>query len=343
MRPRNRIDARPVEAGHLGQGELQPLGVLVAAVGAGRGHDRPEEEDQPGRGHHQRAEPPQVAVGRPAGRPADRRAGRRRAGRPGRGGRRRRPGAPSTAGSGPSRSRGFSSNSTVSPPRTIWPITPATSPSDSQVRSRRRGWRRSDPSTARITATDTSPVTVRFTNSTMAWYSNGATTRSSAQVGQSGQPRPEPVSRTAAPVHDDEGQGHQRHQGHPPVGGRRQGGQAHRRPILREVCPHSRCGTRPCMTSNQPAVPAEEERGEGRRGPRARRPGRGAHARGPVRGRASRSPTPTRRRRTDGTHTGTLGEREGPAGAGRRRRLRIAVGRRRSWPACWSPTAPSRS
>ena len=51
-----------------------------------------------------------------------------------------------------------------------------------------------------MTATETSPVTVRFTNSTMAWYSHGATTRSSAQVGQSGQPRPDPVRRTAPPV-----------------------------------------------------------------------------------------------------------------------------------------------
>jgi hypothetical protein len=43
-------------------------------------------------------------------------------------------------------------------------------------------------------------VTVRFTNSTMAWYSQGATSRSSEQVGQSGHPRPDPVIRTAPPV-----------------------------------------------------------------------------------------------------------------------------------------------
>ena len=41
---------------------------------------------------------------------------------------------------------------------------------------------------------------MRFTNSTMAWYSSGATIRFSAHVGQSGQPSPEPVRRTAAPV-----------------------------------------------------------------------------------------------------------------------------------------------
>ncbi len=86
------------------------------------------------------------------------------------------------------------------PPSTIWPMTPATSPSDSHVRSRRRGCRTSEPSTARMTATETSPVIDRFTNSTMAWYSQGATTRSRAHVGQSGQPRPDPVRRTAPPV-----------------------------------------------------------------------------------------------------------------------------------------------
>ncbi len=51
-----------------------------------------------------------------------------------------------------------------------------------------------------MTMTDTSPVTVRFTNSTRAWYSSGATIRPSAQVGQSGQPSPDPVTRTAPPV-----------------------------------------------------------------------------------------------------------------------------------------------
>ena len=58
---------------------------------------------------------------------------------------------------------------TVSPPRTIWATTPTTRPTESHVRSRRRGARTSDPSTARITSTDTSPVNSRFTNSTAPW------------------------------------------------------------------------------------------------------------------------------------------------------------------------------
>ena len=95
---------------------------------------------------------------------------------------------------------GASLNSTVSPPRTIWAMTPATRPHDSTTRSRRRGRRTSEPRTAAITRTETAPVTARFPNSTRAWYSHGATTRLRAHVGQSGHPRPEPVTRTAPPV-----------------------------------------------------------------------------------------------------------------------------------------------
>ncbi len=51
-----------------------------------------------------------------------------------------------------------------------------------------------------MTARDTAPVTTRFPNSMTAWYCQGATTWLRAQVGQSGQPSPEPVRRTAAPV-----------------------------------------------------------------------------------------------------------------------------------------------
>ena len=47
---------------------------------------------------------------------------------------------------------------------------------------------------------DTTPVNRRFTNSTMGWNSNSATNWSCSQVGQSEQPRPDPVSRTAAPL-----------------------------------------------------------------------------------------------------------------------------------------------
>ena len=91
-------------------------------------------------------------------------------------------------------------NSTVKPPSTIWASTPATSPSDHRVRSRRLGTRTNEPSTASITATDTSPVMSRLTNSIMALTSSGATNWSCSQVGQSEQPSPDPVSRTPAPV-----------------------------------------------------------------------------------------------------------------------------------------------
>ena len=95
---------------------------------------------------------------------------------------------------------GSSSTFTTMAPRMIWAITPKTSPTDNHVRSRRRGTRTSEPSTARMTATDTSPVISRFTNSTIGWNCSGATKRSCSHDGQSEQPRPDPVSRTAAPV-----------------------------------------------------------------------------------------------------------------------------------------------
>jgi hypothetical protein len=81
-----------------------------------------------------------------------------------------------------------------------WPTTPATRPSDSHVRSRRRGTRTSEPSTAAITATATTPVNSRFTCSIAAWLLDTSMRRSSLQFGQSSHPRPLPVSRTAAPV-----------------------------------------------------------------------------------------------------------------------------------------------
>ena len=96
--------------------------------------------------------------------------------------------------------RGSSSVLTSSAPSTTWASTPATSPSDSTVRSRRLGRRIQEPSTAAITARATTPVNSRFRNSISAWYSRSATKRSSEQVGQSSHPRPEPVRRTAAPV-----------------------------------------------------------------------------------------------------------------------------------------------
>ena len=86
------------------------------------------------------------------------------------------------------------------PPSTICPMTPATSPSDSHVRSRRRGRRHSEPSTASDhderdepgeQAVDLLDGGVADETSTSCW---------SLQCGQSSQPSPEPVRRTAAPV-----------------------------------------------------------------------------------------------------------------------------------------------
>ena len=79
---------------------------------------------------------------------------------------------------------------------------PTTSPSESHTRSRRRGRRTSEPSTATMTASDTRPVTTRFANSMFAWTDRDApeVRWPFVQFGQSGQPSPEPVSRTAAPV-----------------------------------------------------------------------------------------------------------------------------------------------
>ena len=95
---------------------------------------------------------------------------------------------------------GSSSTLTTIAPRMICATTPPTRPTDSHVRSRRRGTRTSEPSTARITAIDTMPVINRFMNSTCLWNSSGATNWFCSQSGQSEHPRPEPVSRTAAPV-----------------------------------------------------------------------------------------------------------------------------------------------
>ena len=97
---------------------------------------------------------------------------------------------------------GLSSKSTVNPPSTACAATPPTRPSDSQTGRAAAGERRSDPSTARITATETSPVKTRLTNSIMAFASlvSRGERLPGEQLGQSGHPRPESVSRTAPPV-----------------------------------------------------------------------------------------------------------------------------------------------
>src|SRR5205814_1900195 len=71
---------------------------------------------------------------------------------------------------------------------------------DSAVRSGRRGTRRREPSTAAITPSETRPVKSRLTCS-MRWLALPTPMSSlGSQFGQSWQPRPEPDSRTAAPV-----------------------------------------------------------------------------------------------------------------------------------------------
>jgi hypothetical protein len=62
--------------------------------------------------------------------------------------------------------------------------------------------RTSEPSTATITTSDTRPVTTRLTNSIMACESvaDSGVRLPGSQLGHSGHPRPDPVSRTDAPV-----------------------------------------------------------------------------------------------------------------------------------------------
>ncbi len=90
----------------------------------------------------------------------------------------------------------------MSPPSTACANTPATRPSESQVRSRRRGVRTRLPSTATITAIDTSPVNIRLSDS-IHWCESDAAWAVSwpeSQFGHDGHPSPDDVSRTAAPV-----------------------------------------------------------------------------------------------------------------------------------------------
>ena len=89
--------------------------------------------------------------------------------------------------------------STVKPPTTTSASRPATRPTDSHVRSRRRGVLRSAASNAPSEARVTAALIKRFPNSIQAWYCRGATTLVRVHAGQSGQPSPEPVRRTAAP------------------------------------------------------------------------------------------------------------------------------------------------
>ena len=87
----------------------------------------------------------------------------------------------------------------MKPPSTAWPTTPSGSSTPSIARSRRNGRRRHASAPAATAASPTSPEISRLPYSIHACVSSGGTAPPK-HFGQSGQPRPEPVSRTAAPV-----------------------------------------------------------------------------------------------------------------------------------------------
>ncbi len=95
---------------------------------------------------------------------------------------------------------GLRSVLTTTPPTTACPKTPITSETDNHVRSRRRGTRTSEPSTANATAITTMPVNRRLTCSIAPCPVDTSTKCCRLQFGQSAQPRPESVRRTSAPV-----------------------------------------------------------------------------------------------------------------------------------------------
>ena len=91
---------------------------------------------------------------------------------------------------------GFRSVSTVIAPSGIWKSVPTATPAHSQ-RPRRSASER-DTHQVTIAATIPQSAIARFENSITAWYCAGGT-GPPWQSGQSGQPRPEPLSRTKAP------------------------------------------------------------------------------------------------------------------------------------------------
>ena len=88
---------------------------------------------------------------------------------------------------------------TVKPPSTAWPTTPSGSSRPITARSRRYGRRRKASSPAAAAVRPTRPERTRLPNSMSAWVCSGGATPP-PHCGQSGQPRPEPVRRTPAPV-----------------------------------------------------------------------------------------------------------------------------------------------
>ncbi len=73
-------------------------------------------------------------------------------------------------------------------------------PPDSQRRSRRTGRRIIEATQVTAQEMISTVTTMRLPNSMTGWSESGGVSRWWAQVGQSGQPRPESDSRTAAPV-----------------------------------------------------------------------------------------------------------------------------------------------
>src|SRR5271166_3846260 len=83
---------------------------------------------------------------------------------------------------------------------TAWRSTPPMRPAASHVRSRRKGRRRRAARKVTPTTTVMTTVTSRLPNSTRAWKCSGGVRCPVEQLGQSAQPSPDPVRRTAAPL-----------------------------------------------------------------------------------------------------------------------------------------------
>ena len=103
---------------------------------------------------------------------------------------------------------GLSLVSTTMPPSTAWANIPAGWTAASQTRSRRRwppGRNRQAATNTPTAITVTATVTIRLPNSIQVWNIGSpcecaATRLLRVHCGQSGQPRPDSLSRTAAPV-----------------------------------------------------------------------------------------------------------------------------------------------
>jgi hypothetical protein len=95
---------------------------------------------------------------------------------------------------------GFRPVRTVIPPSTACARTLRHSAKPSQRKSRRNGRRRRAPRKASRHGKPTRPVSRRLPNSMPWWERSGAPSDVSVHLGHVGQPRPEPVRRTAAPV-----------------------------------------------------------------------------------------------------------------------------------------------